>query len=425
MGGNFRKLLGASLFGNIADGVSLIALPWYASTITDDAVAVAAVVTAGRVPWLLAMVAGVLGDRMDRRRLMVIAGTVRAVLYLALAGLAAGGVRSLSLVFVIALAIGFAEVCYDNTSQAITPSVVPADRLERANGTLWGVEEAANRFLGPPLGGVLVAASLGLAFSVQAGFGLAGVLLLVMMPGSFRPTGAPRVDGAGEPARVSPRVMLVEGWRWLWAHRLLRRFAITLGIVNAAGAIPLGVLVLYAQEVLGLSPAGLGAVLTAAAVGGVVGSQVAAFLAPRIPPGMATGGCLLVEAICWSAIGLVPNVPVFVVASAASGFAVPWWNIVTVSLRQRLIPDELLSRVNSVYRTFGWGMIAIGGVLGGVLVDVAEPLVGRVDALRVPYLVAAAIVVLLLVCTRRTLGTRAIRAALAAADTRPPESVHA
>ena len=66
------------------------------------------------------------------------------------------------------------------------------------------------------------------------------------------------------------------------------------------------------------------------------------------------------------------------------------WNVITVSLRQSLIPDRILGRVNSVYRFIGWGMMPIGSVLGGLLVAVAEPLVGREWALRTPFLLAAA-----------------------------------
>jgi MFS family permease len=65
------------------------------------------------------------------------------------------------------------------------------------------------------------------------------------------------------------------------------------------------------------------------------------------------------------------------------------WNIITVSLRQSLIPDNLLGRVNSVYRFLGWGMMPIGAVLGGALVSVMEPIAGRDWALRIPFLVAA------------------------------------
>ena len=64
------------------------------------------------------------------------------------------------------------------------------------------------------------------------------------------------------------------------------------------------------------------------------------------------------------------------------------WNVITVSLRQAVIPDRLLGRVNSVYRFFGWGAIPIGALLGGVLVAVLDGPLSREWALRMPWIVA-------------------------------------
>ena len=65
------------------------------------------------------------------------------------------------------------------------------------------------------------------------------------------------------------------------------------------------------------------------------------------------------------------------------------WNVVTVSYRQRAIPQDILGRVNSIYRFFGWGMMPIGALAGGLVVTWSEPGLGREAALRLPYLIAA------------------------------------
>ncbi|WJY22347.1 hypothetical protein QTA57_04165 [Fontisubflavum oceani] len=62
------------------------------------------------------------------------------------------------------------------------------------------------------------------------------------------------------------------------------------------------------------------------------------------------------------------------------------WNVVTVSYRQRVVPDLLLGRVNSIYRFFGWGMMPLGALVGGAFMAWAEPEMGRELALRVLYL---------------------------------------
>jgi len=64
-------------------------------------------------------------------------------------------------------------------------------------------------------------------------------------------------------------------------------------------------------------------------------------------------------------------------------------NIVTVSYRQRRIPDDLLGRVNSIYRFFGWGLMPFGALAAGWIVAAAEPSVGREAALRLPFLISA------------------------------------
>ena len=92
------------------------------------------------------------------------------------------------------------------------------------------------------------------------------------------------------------------------------------------------------------------------------------------------------------------------------------WNVITVSLRQALIPDRILGRVNSVYRFLGWGMMPLGSLLGGVLVAVFEPAFGREWALRGPYLVGALITLLLYFYALPRLNTKRIEEAKAMAE---------
>ena len=200
------------------------------------------------------------------------------------------------------------------------------------------------------------------------------------MAGSFRP---PRPDGP--PTRLSAEI--AEGFRWLMRHRLLRSLAISLGVLNAASAMGAAVLVLFGQEVAGLDATAFGLLMTGSAIGAVIGAFVAPWLTRRWPSGtalavaivvMGTGEILfgLMTAFAWL-WGVTLVIAIFIVV----------WNVITVSLRQSLIPDRLLGRVNSVYRFFGWGTIAVGTVLGGVLVWMFEPVIGREWALRLPFLI--------------------------------------
>jgi len=88
-------------------------------------------------------------------------------------------------------------------------------------------------------------------------------------------------------------------------------------------------------------------------------------------------------------LGLTSSWQIFWILSALTTVFAVLWNVITVSLRQSIIPTELLGRVNSVYRFFAWGSIPIGTLLGGALVDVMENSVNRDFALRSPYFLSA------------------------------------
>ena len=118
----------------------------------------------------------------------------------------------------------------------------------------------------------------------------------------------------------------------------------------------------------------------------------------------------------FTVIGLTSSPVVVWLAGVLSGVAIVLWNVITVSLRQRIIPDQLLGRVNSVYRFFGWGTISLGTLLGGVLVSAGEPFLGREWALRMPFLLAGAAYVVLLLLALPRLTTAKIEAAQAAAE---------
>jgi MFS family permease len=165
--------------------------------------------------------------------------------------------------------------------------------------------------------------------------------------------------------------------------------AIALGVINALSTLALATAVLFAQEILELDATQFGLLLTAAAAGGVVGSFLAPKISEKIGQGASLFASILVFGLTLAVIGLTSSASLVWAMFAIQSVFVILWNIITVSLRQSLIPDNLLGRVNSVYRFLGWGMMPIGAVLGGALVAVMEPIAGRDWALRIPFLVAA------------------------------------
>jgi MFS family permease len=384
LGANYVRLWSAATVSNLGDGVMLAALPLLAASLTRDPTEVALVSLALTLPWLLfALVGGALADRLDRRKAMAVVDGIRMLLIGALGIAVLADQQSLWLLVVVAFLLGTAETVFDNASQAILPSVVAKEHLELANGRLYAAEIVTNQFAGPPLGAFLFAAAAAAPFLVDAGsFGLAALLVFAMR-GSFKPV---RKIPVGE-QRPSIRADIAEGIRWLRRHRLLRTLAMTLGVLNLLSSGVYAILVLYALEVLDLSEQGYGILLVAGGIGALIGSFLARALTARIGP----GSLLVVAMVCIGAAYLVPALwanPIAVGAALAieGGFGVAW-NVVTVSMRQAIVPDALLGRVNRAYRLLGWGTMPIGALLGGVL--------AQTFGLRAPFVLAGVVPVVM------------------------------
>jgi MFS family permease len=249
---------------------------------------------------------------------------------------------------------------------------------------MWAAEMVMNSFAGPPVAGLLIAVSLALPIFVDAGTFAVAAALVLLIGGDLR---SPQPAGA----RPADRGDINEGFWWLWRHPLFRPMALILGILNGLSTMALATYVLFVQEILGLEATAFGVLLTSGAVGGVIGSMAATRVVDAIGKGPALFTTLLGGGIALVLTGLTSSPVLVWLMFLASAFLAVVWNVITVSLRQRVIPDHLLGRVNSVYRFFGWGMMSIGALVGGALVSVAEPFTGREWALRLPFLLAGGI----------------------------------
>ncbi|MFE1166627.1 MFS transporter [Nocardiopsis sp. NPDC058789] len=365
LGGGFWRVWTSSGLSNLADGVLKVALPLAALRFTDSPVLVAGVTVALGLPWLLcALPAGALADRMDRRRAMVGANAVRGALVLLLAVGLALDVGSIWLLYAAAFLIGTAETLYDTSAQSILPQMVHRDRLSRANGRLYAVEFTSQQFVGPPLGGALVGASVALAFVTPAALWVAALGVLLLVRGGFR------VERTGPPTSV--RADIGQGLRFLWSHRLLRSFAVMVGVSNFATSACFAVIVLYAvgpDSPMGLSEPAYGALLTALAAGSLLGSFVAEWCERVLGRALALRLCVPLFALFLLVPGLTPDVWLVGAGFCLGGVGITVWNVITVSLRQRVTPADLMGRVNSVYRLLAWGTMPLGGLAGGLLAE--------------------------------------------------------
>src|SRR6476469_5024808 len=187
LGLNFRLLWTSSGLSNLADGILKVSLPLLAVRLTDSPTLIAGLAFALTLPWLLfALPAGALSDRVDRRRAMLVANVIRAGLMAAIAIAIVVGAGSIWALYVAAFCIGVAETIYDTSAQSILPQLVTPRALPRANALLFATETTTNQFVGPPLGGVLVAAGAAIAFAVPAALWAVAVGILLLLRGSFR-----------------------------------------------------------------------------------------------------------------------------------------------------------------------------------------------------------------------------------------------
>jgi len=382
------------------------ALPLLAASLTRDPAAVAAVAFAGRLPWLLfSLVSGALVDRLDRRRVMWQVDTGRALVVTALAAAVLLDATSIPLLVVVAFVLGTGENLFDNAAQALMPAVVPRERLEEANSRLYVAQITSAEFVGPPLGSFLFGVvAVSAPFFVDAGSFFAAAALVLAIAGVYR---APHRQPQ-EHARLTTEIG--EGLRWLWSHRLLRTLAVMLGVWNLLTTASAAVFVLFATADLHVSKAGYGLLFSAGAVGSIVGSLLATRIIRWIGPGRSLLVAVVVSGLANLVVALTSSAYLVGVMGAIGSMVGIVWNVITVSLRQAIIPDELLGRVNSVYRFLGWGMMPIGAALGGAI--------AAAFGLRATYWVGGAVLLAMALLTFRTVNNKAIAQARASGPVR-------
>lgn len=381
-----------------------------------------------RLPWLVfTLFAGVLTDRFNRKRIIVAMDICRGVLTLivgAFVYLERESLPSLNelsslanletnytLYFVIlitAFLLGLAEVLRDNTAQTMMPAVVQDKDLEKANGRMWSAESLTNSFIGPPLGSFIISIAIFLPFFVDAAtFFIAAALIASMKPTvkSFQPE--------QKSGPMNFRAEIREGFTWLWHHELLRPMAIILGLLNGIAGLSGAIFILFAQEVLNTTVFLFAVLGTAAAFGGILGGLLGPKVSEKIGRGRSLALALFTMPLMALLVGLSSLWYLAWIFIAIETFTAVLWNVVTVSLRQSLIPTHLLGRVNSVYRFFAWGTIPIGTLLGGSLVSVLQAGLGREMAFRSVYFAGAGLGFLLFLYAIRVLTKEKIEAARA------------
>ncbi|MFC0645512.1 MFS transporter [Cellulomonas phragmiteti] len=360
LGRPFRWLLGSSWSSNLGDGIVLAAGPLLVASRTDEAFLVALAALLGWLPPLLfGLFAGAVTDRVDRRRLVMAMDGVRVGVLAVLATCVAIQAAPIWLILVALFLLGTAETFADNVSGTLVPMIVHRDDLAVANARTMAGYIGLNQLAGPPLGAALFAAGQWSPFAGAAVLMAAGVVLVsrVVLP----------PHGRAVHERRTVRADIAEGVRWTWRHPAVRTLVLTILIFNVTFGAAWSVLVLYAQQRLGLGDVGFGLVTTAQALGGLLGVAAYGWLTARVTLTSIMRVGLVVETLTHLALALTRSpwvaMPVFVVFGAHAFV----WGTTSLTIRQRAVPTALQGRVNSVNLIGTFGGLVVGAAVGGVL----------------------------------------------------------
>ena len=417
---NFNLLLIASTFSNLADGIAGFAYPWLFSLLTRDPLLISIVSVLVNLPRLIfVLYAGVIADKFNRQKILMytrlgqvfLTSIFIVLIYLNLDNIPKevqfnepqfeSKFLIISAAYLLAFMFGLLEVTRDNAAQAFLPQIVSKDNLPKANGRLFGIEIVTNNFLGTPVGGFLIGFSLITPFIFDTLLMLVSVFFITGIKGKFeRPEDINKDQNTSE--------MIKEGVEWLKNNTLLKRLAIYTGIANFFGSMQFPIMILFAQELIGLNAIQYSFLAYGAAIGGLVGSQVANKVNARLEESKT----LLISVALFGIGMFAPYVTTnpFIVAGSfgLSSFGSVLWNVQAVSIRQALIPDNLLGRVNSVYRLLALGLNPIGAIFGGAIVKILDSSFSREFALRFPFLLSGIFMFILFLTAPKLLSQKLI-----------------
>lgn len=371
----------AGLASALGGFIMMIALPVTVHRATGSEWATAVTVLAGVAPAVLVgQLAGVVADRVDRRRLFAASACAVGTLQLAFIAAAESPWWSFALLNAV---VGLTGQFLGPAEHALFPELVEVDRLGEA-GALNALNNNLARLVGPALGGVLqVHGGLGLAATFAAVGSMVAAVLVMLLPAERR---VPMVVSA----RVSVMSAWLEGIRWVAQSRVLRGFVLILALMGLGEGFLGALLVPLADEVLGGGAQVIGWILSAQALGGLVGAGWAARNADRHDPVTVLGAAALCVApvlalaftyglvweATWPAVVLtgIAGIPLAVIGGAQ------------VHALQLLSPEQGRARVfAAAVGVFGLAQL-VGLLLAGAGGELVGPLLITVDA--VAYLLA-------------------------------------
>lgn len=372
----YWRVWAATGLSNLGDGISLVAMPLLAASFTQDPITIAGVgLFTPLAKIAVSLGGGVLVDRSDRRSLMVAADLFRLVAMAGFTVLVLSDEISFAAVYAVVFILAVGEFLYDTAATAVVRDLVPASRLTTANGWLYAVEDGSQDLAAPPLGAALFVLAAWVPFLVDTFSFAISALLVLSVRGSFR------ANRNG--VRSTVRRDLRDGFGFIRRSSFFRPAMAVWMVLGFALGLALATLVLFVIETLGSGEYGFAAMVTAGAVGIVLGNLVTGRLERALGAGNVLVAAVVVGGLALVGTGVAPVLVVAAGAQAFWGLGFALANTQMVSLRQRLVPDELLGRVTGVFGLMSSIGMVVGVLAGGVLTKLGTP--------RVPLLVAGVV----------------------------------
>jgi MFS family permease len=366
LGPAFNRLFSASVISNLSDGLLAVAAPLLAISLTKDPVLISMLSAFVMLPWLLfAIPIGLIVDRSNKRLLITLTNSIRFIT----AGLVALAISTDTItIYWLLLAtflIGTCEVATDTAAQSLIPVILEKKNFEKANSRMNIAETVIQNFIGAPLSGFLYATAIVLPFILNSLGFLIAAIFVFMIPAHLISQGSSVETTVLEKKSFISEIKF--GLNYLWNDRPLRRLVATTTSLGLFYSLSTSTLILFITEILEVQAKYFGVLMAGAGSGGVLGGVLTPVLSKKFGRGAVLAVAIFISSITVLFQGLSPNVWVFGVIGFISTFSITNWNILLMSCYQVLIPAELYGRIHGARRTFVWGVMPIGALLGGVI----------------------------------------------------------
>ncbi len=363
----FAWLWGGQTFSTFGSQIGSLALAFIAVKLLNAGPQEMGLLSAaGTASFLLVgLVAGAWVDRWIKRRVMIIADLIRMVCVGLIPALYFSNQLTVWVVIAIAFVMGLATVFFDVAYQSFIPVILPSDKIAAGNAALETTNQISG-IAGPGIVGFLIDLFKAPALLIVDAF---SYLISALTLGMIKDTETPKAKEDRKPLHVEIR----EGLRFVVRQPLIRRISLTTSVNNLFTSLMYSIfaLVFLGSEYLNFGASALGLLGTFAAIGALLGSLATTKLIKWVGEGTLISLSAVVSGLN---VLLVPiavtlhngaTLPILLVMEFINGFAVLAYNITQVSARQRLCPPELLGRMNASIRFFVWGVMPIGGLIGG------------------------------------------------------------